>query len=287
MTSGNKDEVPDESMFMYYLLQELKENSSKYLPANKLYSIIEEPVARNAIGKDGLGIRPIYAPMIGVGDENGEFIFTYSDPNSQSNTGQNQSHSEEAINIDKQLNNSKELVSKNSTWEQPSSTLHKAHNHQPRSTNNKVPKEVRKAAKKYENEGWTPFLGAPSIDQQLDQSFKMQAETDEMGFPSWIISNGSSTATILSAAEMQAIELAKSRLVSLIESNIVSVVQNTVDFNGDVNSTVEKTTNKVAKTLGNIVPVVKIQRRVNNHFEVQVAIAYSYKYVKEDVLKIR
>lgn len=287
MTSGNKDEVPDESMFMYYLLKGLKQNSSKYLPANKLYSIIEEPVARNAIGKDGLGIRPIYAPMIGVGDENGEFIFTCTDSISQSDTGQNHSDSEESIYLDKQLNNSEELVSKISTGQQSKSIVHKSHSHQPKSTNNKVPKEVRKAAKKYENEGWSPFLGASSIDQQLQQSLKMQGEVDEMGFPIWIVSNGSSTASSLAAAEMQAIESAKSRLVSLIESNIVAVIQHSVDFNGDVNSTIEKTTNKVAKTLGDIFPVVKIQRKVNNHFEVQVAIAYGYEHVKEDVLKIR
>jgi hypothetical protein len=119
----------------------------------------------------------------------------------------------------------------------------------------------------------------------------MQNEADENGFPKWIVSSGSSVANTQAAAEMQAIELAKSRLVGLVETNFRAVIENTVANNQldakdavSVTKTVEVSANRVAKKLGMIMPVVKIYRNIDKNFEVQVNIAYNYEMARKQML---
>lgn len=152
--------------------------------------------------------------------------------------------------------------------------------------------DVKKESKRYTKDGYTPFVGQPPIKNQMDKSFRYQDEADESGFPKWIVSTGSSVANTQAAGEMQAIELAKSRLVGLIETNFRAVIESTVANDqidatdaASVTKTIEVSTNRVAKKLGMIVPVVKIFRRVGNNFEVQVTIAYNYEMARKAVLE--
>lgn len=69
ITSGNLKEVPNESVFLRYLVKRLKENETKYLAAGRLFMQIEEPVANNTENT------PRYGPIFGAGDEGGDFIF--------------------------------------------------------------------------------------------------------------------------------------------------------------------------------------------------------------------
>ena len=149
---------------------------------------------------------------------------------------------------------------------------------------NRLSRDVKKESKKYEKEGYRPFVGQMPINQQLDKSYRMQNEADESGLPMWIIATGSSVASTQAAADMQAMELGKSRLVGLIETNFRAVVENTV-ANDQLSSTeavsvtksIEVSANRVSKKLGMIVPVVKIYRMTGeNKYEVQVQLAYNY-----------
>jgi len=156
---------------------------------------------------------------------------------------------------------------------------------------NKLSRDVKKEAKKLEKDGYKAFVGQPPVNQQLDKSFRMQAEADESGFPKWIVSSGSSVANTQAAGEMQAIELAKSRLVGLVETNFRAVIENTVANNQinaeeavSVTKSVEVSANRVAKKLGMIMPVVKIYRRIDQNFEVQVNIAYNYDMARKQML---
>ena len=156
---------------------------------------------------------------------------------------------------------------------------------------NRLSRDVKKESKKYERDGYKSFVGQPPINQQLDKSFRMQAEADESGYPKWIVSSGSSVANTQAAAEMQAIELAKSRLVGLVETNFRAVIENTVANNQlnaeeavSVTKSVEVSANRVAKKLGMIMPVVKIFRRIDKNFEVQVNIAYNYDMARKQML---
>jgi hypothetical protein len=152
--------------------------------------------------------------------------------------------------------------------------------------------DVKKESKRYEKEGYQPFVGQPPIKNQMEKSFRYQDESDESGFPKWIVATGSSVANTQAAGEMQAIELAKSRLVGLIETNFRAVIESTVANDQlsaeeavSVTKTVEVSANRVSKKLGMIVPVVKIFRRVGNNFEVQVTIAYNYDMARRAMLE--
>ncbi len=69
ITSGNLTEVPDKSLFMEQLLRKLNENEDDFLPSQKLYTRIYEPVTNNSTAIPKFGI------IQGAGDEGGDFIF--------------------------------------------------------------------------------------------------------------------------------------------------------------------------------------------------------------------
>jgi tetratricopeptide (TPR) repeat protein len=68
MTSSNKQVVSDNSVFLAQLVDRLKTNKQKYLPAYMLYNGLREIVL-------GSGTQPIYAPIGVADDRGGEFIF--------------------------------------------------------------------------------------------------------------------------------------------------------------------------------------------------------------------
>ncbi len=69
ITSGNLSEVPDQSIFIKYLLKVLDESQDPFLPASILFSRIYEPVSNNA------PVTPQFGVIQGAGDEGGDFIF--------------------------------------------------------------------------------------------------------------------------------------------------------------------------------------------------------------------
>ena len=155
----------------------------------------------------------------------------------------------------------------------------------------KVTKDVKKEAKKYEKEGWMVEPGNLPFKNQLDNAFSKQAEADEAGFPKYIIANGSSIAGTQAAAEMQATELAKNRLVGLIETKMKDVVTSDVSNNQldnkdavTLTKTIETSTNTVSKKLGRILPLFKVYRTIKNNTEVQVMIGYNYDLVRKQIL---
>lgn len=70
MTSGNLEEVPDESMFLKYLLQSLETNKFKFITASDLFSDFKDAVMNNTKLS-----QPLCRPIQDVGDEGGEFVF--------------------------------------------------------------------------------------------------------------------------------------------------------------------------------------------------------------------
>jgi len=72
ITSGNKNTVPDKSVFVEYLMKTLKSNKEKYLTTIELYSRLREPVINNS----PVHQTPLHGVILETGDENGDFIFT-------------------------------------------------------------------------------------------------------------------------------------------------------------------------------------------------------------------
>ena len=73
MTSGTLKEVPDQSVFIEYLIKRLDTNNRKYLSAEQLYSSLKEAVLNNSPNI------PQYGTIQNVGDEGGDFIFIRRD----------------------------------------------------------------------------------------------------------------------------------------------------------------------------------------------------------------
>ncbi len=69
MTSGNLKEVPDKSMFLYYLVKKLENNNEKYISADMLFASFRQAVMNNS------QTEPQFGTIQNAGDEGGEFIF--------------------------------------------------------------------------------------------------------------------------------------------------------------------------------------------------------------------
>lgn len=69
MTSGILEEVPDESMFLKYLVKRLDENQEKFLSSELLFSTLKMAVMNNSLNV------PTFGTIQNVGDEGGDFIF--------------------------------------------------------------------------------------------------------------------------------------------------------------------------------------------------------------------
>ncbi|MBN2632725.1 MAG: caspase family protein [Bacteroidales bacterium] len=73
MTSGTLTEVPDQSAFLKYLIDGLKNNNEKYLPSQQLFSSFRIKVINNST------VVPQLEVIYDVGDEGGDFIFFLKD----------------------------------------------------------------------------------------------------------------------------------------------------------------------------------------------------------------
>jgi Caspase domain len=74
LTSGGLEPVMDKgkdnhSVFAYYFLQALKNNSEKYFDAGQIFDLLKIPVVNNS------SQTPVYSPIRNAGDEGGQFIF--------------------------------------------------------------------------------------------------------------------------------------------------------------------------------------------------------------------
>jgi WD40 repeat protein len=73
MTSGILQEVPDESVFLKYLVKTLDENKERYLSSEVLFSSFKNIVMNNSPNV------PQYGIIQNVGDEGGDFVFIKRD----------------------------------------------------------------------------------------------------------------------------------------------------------------------------------------------------------------
>ena len=71
ITSGALKIVPDQSVFLEYLVNYLEKNEAKYMYSEKLYIDMKPAVINNS----PLNQTPLYGTIHGAGDEGGDFIF--------------------------------------------------------------------------------------------------------------------------------------------------------------------------------------------------------------------
>jgi hypothetical protein len=73
MTSGTLTEVPDQSAFLKYLIDRLKNNNEKYISSEQLFSSFRIAVINNS------SVVPQFGVIQDTGDEGGDFIFILRD----------------------------------------------------------------------------------------------------------------------------------------------------------------------------------------------------------------
>ena len=74
MVSGNLEPVPDQSLFIYYLIEALKNNHQKMAATQRLFDSFYGTISRST---DSNTPKPRYGPILNTGDALGDFIFIH------------------------------------------------------------------------------------------------------------------------------------------------------------------------------------------------------------------
>ena len=137
--------------------------------------------------------------------------------------------------------------------------------------NQKATKDARKEAKGYEKEGWTVTPGALPIEKQLDKAYMMQYETDDYGYPKYIMGEAMSIGENYDAAKFQAQELAKQNLAGQIQTEITTLIDNSLAnkqlSEGEAASlaeTVAAGKTLISQSIGRTIPMVEMYRTLKN-----------------------
>ncbi len=154
--------------------------------------------------------------------------------------------------------------------------------------NQKASKAARKEAKKLSKEGWKTAPGALPLEKQLDKSYLMQMEYDTDMFPKYIMAEAMSIGENYDAAKMQALELAKQNLAGQIQTEITSLIDNSIankQLSSEQAASITKSVlagkNLISQSIGRTINVVEVYRVLpNKNKEVLVRIAYNSQMAK-------
>lgn len=160
--------------------------------------------------------------------------------------------------------------------------------------NKKATKAARKEAKKLGKEGWVVAPGQLPLDKQLDKSYSMYYEYEESGLPKYIVGDAMSPGATYDAAKMQAIELAKTNLAGMIQTEVTALVESTVaneqitqEQAASIVRTVQASKNLIVQRLGRTFTVVECYKTLpNKTVQVRVTLAYNAKMAIDDAKSV-
>lgn len=143
-------------------------------------------------------------------------------------------------------------------------------------------KEAKKAIKDAQEKGYYEPPGALPLSTQMNESYRLQLQMDEDGYPKFIVGEASAIGGTKIAAKNQAIEAAKLELAGKIESNVVAMVEQSIaneqltqEEAASITETVTASKNIISQKLGLIRPLVEAYRDVDKeNVEALVRIAY-------------
>jgi len=157
----------------------------------------------------------------------------------------------------------------------------------------KPPREIKKQAKDYEKQGYYEAIGAMSIERQLSNAWMREVETDEQGYPKYIVATGSSVGETQIAAKLQATEAAKLELAGTIATNVAALIENNIansqlntEEAASVTKTIAASKNIIAQELGMVIPLVELYKDINKNREANVRIAYNSEVAMEMAKRI-
>ena len=142
-------------------------------------------------------------------------------------------------------------------------------------------REAKKEAKSFEKDGWVTSPGSLPLQIQFQKAYEMQAEKDESGYPKYITGEAMSIGENFDAAKMQALELAKLNLASIIQTELTTLVNNSLaneqlepEEAESITRTITENTNIISQSLGRVIIMAECYRTLKNkNKEVLVRIA--------------
>ncbi|UZR95121.1 hypothetical protein [Chondrinema litorale] len=146
----------------------------------------------------------------------------------------------------------------------------------------KAMKEARKQGKKMKKDGWNVAPGALPIEKSLERSWSMLLDYDEEGKKKYLDADGNAVAESKSAADLQALELAKLNLAGQIETQVAALIEASVanqqltrEEAASVTKVVAGSKNMIKNVINEVDPVYKVYREVGRkNIEVQLKIFY-------------
>ena len=152
-----------------------------------------------------------------------------------------------------------------------------------------VSKATKKEAKRLAKEGWVVSPGALPLEKQLQRSYEMEYQYDDLGFPKYIMANAQSIAENYDAAKTAATSLAITNLAGQIQTEVAALVENTVanqqlaaEDAVSISETVMSSKNLISQSIGRTIVVVECYRVLKNkNREVMVRIAYNGEMAKQ------
>ena len=153
----------------------------------------------------------------------------------------------------------------------------------------RVDKATKKEAKRLAKEGWVVSPGALPLEKQLQRSYEMEYQYDDLGFPKYIMANAQSIAENYDAAKTAATSLAITNLAGQIQTEVAALVENTVanqqltaEDAVSISETVMSSKNLISQSIGRTIAVVECYRVLKNkNREVMVRIAYNGEMAKQ------
>lgn len=162
-----------------------------------------------------------------------------------------------------------------------------------KSMKKKAIKAARKEAKSLKKQGYLTLLGQLPLDKQLENSWQAAYELDVQGYPYYIMSTQKAVAGNYTAAQMQAMNAAKTDIAGQIETKINQVIETKVTSNemsrneaNSLTSFVATSKNIISTTLGRVIKLVEIYRepKRSKNVEVQVTLGYSAEIATKEAL---
>jgi hypothetical protein len=155
-------------------------------------------------------------------------------------------------------------------------------------------KKARKEARQLSREGYDVAPGALPMDKQVETSWIRSMEVDEKtGYPKYIVANGNAVGETVTAAKLQANEVAKFELAGTIATNVAALIEGNIanaQLNTEEAASVTEVSgaikNLIVQEIGRVIPLLEIYKKMNKNVEVSVRIAYNSDMAVEAAKKI-
>jgi hypothetical protein len=136
-------------------------------------------------------------------------------------------------------------------------------------------------------------VGAQSIERQLTNAMLKEQETDQTGYPKYIVATGQAVGETQIAAKLQATEFAKLELAGTLASNIAALMESNIANAGlnredaaSVTKIAAASKNIIAQEIGRIITLVEMYKDINKNIEANVRIAYNSEMAIEAAKKV-